>query len=69
MALESLRDSMATVKTSKPPKDEGKHYIPFSKEEWAKLEAVAGELQPKDLKRMLMMIFEGDADFIIKKKS
>ena len=61
-----LHESLAAVRVSKPVKEEGKHYIPFSKKEWEELERVAGVLEPKDLKRMLNMIFKGEAHFILK---
>ena len=63
MALEGLKAAIELSKVSKPAKEEGKHYIPFSKAEWTELEKVAGPLEPKDLKRMIQMIFNGEAKF------
>lgn len=56
----SIDNVMAGLVKEKKEKGEGKHYIPFSQAEWAKLEAAAGaELEPKNLKLLIQQLFDG----------
>lgn len=65
--LEGLRTSIDAVKVSKEAKEDGKHYIPFNKAEWAELETAYGsKLMPKDLKEILVSIFKGHATYVVK---
>lgn len=58
--METLSTLIEESRVEKKTKGESKHYVPFSNAEWAKLEAQAGrELEPKDLKLMLVNIFSG----------